>query len=94
MSSGAPLNGFTAAATILKWLRAAHGQAVVRIDLDQVREGLPGSPLGKDVRVIKPPMPSPVEHCEGSPSAGTHTVTVTRSYYTGTMRLSVLVLKR
>lgn len=65
MSSGAPLNGFTAAATILKWLRAAHGQAVVRVDLDQVREGLPGSPLGKDVRVIMPPMPSPVEHCEG-----------------------------
>lgn len=65
MSSGAPLNGFTAAATILKWLRAAHGQAVVRVDLDQVREGLPGSPLGKDVRVIKAPMPSPVESCEG-----------------------------
>lgn len=65
MSGGAPLNGFTAAATILKWLRAAHGQAVVRVDLDQVREGLPGSPLGKDVRVIKPPMPSPVESCEG-----------------------------
>ena len=65
MSSGAPLNGFTAAATILKWLRAAHGQAVVRVDLDQVREGLPGSPLGKDVRTIKPPMPSPVANCEG-----------------------------
>ena len=28
------------------------------------------------------------------PTAGSHTVTVTRSYYTGTMRLSVLVLKR
>ena len=65
MSSGAPLNGFTAAATILKWLRAAHGQAVVRVDLDEVREGLPGSPLGKDVRVIKPPMASPVERRVG-----------------------------
>ncbi len=29
-----------------------------------------------------------------SPSAGTHTITVSRSYYTGTMRLGVLVLKR
>lgn len=29
-----------------------------------------------------------------SPTAGNHTITVTRSYYTGTMRLSVLVLKR
>jgi hypothetical protein len=29
-----------------------------------------------------------------APSAGNHTITVTRSYYTGTMRLSVLVMKR
>jgi hypothetical protein len=29
-----------------------------------------------------------------SPSTGTHTYTVTRTYYTGTMRLSVLILKR
>jgi hypothetical protein len=29
-----------------------------------------------------------------SPTAGNHTITVSRSYYTGTMRLSVLVLKR
>ncbi len=29
-----------------------------------------------------------------SPGAGTHTITVSRSYYTGTMRLGVLVLKR
>lgn len=65
MSGGAPLNGFTAAATILKWLRAANGQAVIPVDLDQVREGLPGTPLGKGVRVIKPPMASPIKNCEG-----------------------------
>jgi hypothetical protein len=29
-----------------------------------------------------------------SPGTGTHTITVSRSYYTGTMRLGVLVLKR
>jgi hypothetical protein len=29
-----------------------------------------------------------------SPGTGTHTITVSRGYYTGTMRLGVLVLKR
>ena len=29
-----------------------------------------------------------------SPTAGSHTITVSRGYYAGTMRLSVLVLKR
>lgn len=65
MSTQNSLNGFTAASTIHKWLRAAHGQLITTIDLDQVRAGLAGSPLGKEVRVIKDPLPLHIQGCEG-----------------------------
>jgi hypothetical protein len=59
------LNGFTAASTIHKWLRQAHGRVISTIDLDEVRTGLPGSPLGKEVRIIKEPMPFAATGFEG-----------------------------
>jgi IrrE N-terminal-like domain len=41
-----------------------HDQTM-RVDLDHVREMLPGSPLGQGVRRIQAPMASPIEGCEG-----------------------------
>ena len=50
-------NGFTAAAKVLKWLRAWHAENMPEaIDLDVVRQMLPTTPYGKGVREIKPPM--------------------------------------
>jgi hypothetical protein len=37
----------------------------MRVDLDRVREMLPGTPLGQGVRSIQAPMASPIEGCEG-----------------------------
>lgn len=65
MSSPA-LNGFTAAATVLKWLRAWHGEDMPEAtDLDVVRQMLPSTPYGKGVREIKVPMALDVNSCEG-----------------------------
>lgn len=65
MSDPAPLNAFKAAARILTWL-AATDRLTLPIDLDLVRQMLPGTPLGKDVTTIKPPMDAPWEGCEGA----------------------------
>ncbi|MCA8312073.1 ImmA/IrrE family metallo-endopeptidase [Burkholderia sp. AU28942] len=60
------LNGFTAATAILRLLRTAFPSGLPDvIDLDLVRQGLPGTPYGKGVREIKAPMPSPIASCEG-----------------------------
>lgn len=41
-------NGFTAAAKVLKWLRAWHAENMPEaIDLDVVRQMLPTTPYGK-----------------------------------------------
>ncbi|WP_234744866.1 ImmA/IrrE family metallo-endopeptidase [Burkholderia sp. WTPI3] len=64
--SAVALNGFTAATAILRLLRTAFPSGLPNvIDLDLVRQGLPGTPYGKGVREIKPPMPSPIASCEG-----------------------------
>lgn len=66
MSGNDPINGFTAAATVLKWLRAWHGDGMPEaIDLDVVRQMLPSTPYSKGAREIKPPMASPVDSVEG-----------------------------
>ena len=61
------VNGFIAASDVLTWLRAWYGQDVLpdAIDLDVVRQILPGSRFGKGVREIKPPMPSLIDSSEG-----------------------------
>jgi hypothetical protein len=60
------LNGFTAAATVLTWLRAWHGDDMPEaIDLDVVRRLLPTTRFGTDVREIKPPMALDVSGFEG-----------------------------
>ena len=67
MSSQGPSNGFTAAATVLKWLRAWHGQDMPEaIDLDVLRAMLPSTPYGQGVREIKPPMAATWSGCEGA----------------------------
>ena len=65
--SGPALNGFTAAATVLKWLRAWHADDMPEaIDLDVVRQMLPTTPYGTGVREIKQPMPLDISGFEGS----------------------------
>ncbi|MCI1193824.1 ImmA/IrrE family metallo-endopeptidase [Calidifontimicrobium sp. SYSU G02091] len=65
--SAPALNGFTAAATVLKWLRAWHaGDMPEAIDLDVVRQMLPTTPYGTGVREIKQPMPLDISGFEGS----------------------------
>jgi hypothetical protein len=53
LSAAAPLNGFTAAAKILKWLDAI-GCLKLPIDLDLVRQMLPDTPLGKGTLIKEP----------------------------------------
>lgn len=66
MSSHERLNGFTAAATVLKWLRAWYTDNMPEaIDLDVVRQMLPSTPYGKGVIEIKPPLPLSIDSCEG-----------------------------
>lgn len=65
MTEPVTLNAFKAAARILDLLRATN-RLTLPIDLDVVREMLPGTPLGKEVVVIKPPMDAPWEGCEGA----------------------------
>ena len=61
------MNGFVAASNVLAWLRAWYGQDKPpdAIDLDVVRQILPDTRYGKNVREIKPPMPSWIDGCEG-----------------------------
>jgi Zn-dependent peptidase ImmA (M78 family) len=54
-----------AANTILRWMRVAAEEKAAYINLDTVREGLPLTPYGKGVKVIKPPMASTVSSVEG-----------------------------
>jgi hypothetical protein len=64
--SAPSLNGFTAAATVLKWLRAWHGDNMPgATDLDVVRQMLPTTPYGAGVREIKAPRPLDVSGFEG-----------------------------
>lgn len=64
--SATALNGFTAAATVLKWLRAWHGDNMPEAtDLDVVRQMLPTAPYGAGVREIKAPTPLDVSGFEG-----------------------------
>jgi hypothetical protein len=64
--SGEALNGFVAASTLHKWLRAWHGQNIAdAVDLEVVRQMLPDTPYGRSVREIKPPMALAVDNCEG-----------------------------
>lgn len=65
MSDSAQLTPSKAANTILRWIRLASGEAAAYTDLDMVREGLPGTPYGEGVKIIKPPMASPVRSSEG-----------------------------
>ena len=65
MSDSAQLTPSKAANTILRWIRVASGEAAAFTDLDMVREGLPGTPYGEGVKIIKPPMASPIKSSEG-----------------------------
>jgi hypothetical protein len=61
------LNGFAAAATVLKWLRAWYGENMPEaIDLDVVRQLLPTTPYGIGIREIKSPMALDIPSFEGS----------------------------
>jgi hypothetical protein len=54
---GDVLDGLTAAATVLDWLRSCHsGVLPLPVDLDLVRWMLPGTALGEDIREVKPPV--------------------------------------
>lgn len=67
MSGQRAINGFIAATTVLKWLRAWHGQAMPEAtDLDLLREMLPATPYGQGVRAIKPPRAATWSGCEGA----------------------------
>ncbi len=61
----AELTPSKAANTILRWIRASSGQTTAYTDLDLVREGLPTTPYGKGVKIIKPPMASLIKSSEG-----------------------------
>lgn len=64
MSDAQPLNGFTAAAKIIRWLEIGN-RLTLPIDLDVVRELLPETPLGQGA-IIKPPMPLNIAGYEGA----------------------------
>ncbi len=65
--SASALNGFTAATTVLKWLRAWYGENMPEaIDLDVVRQMLPTTRYGAGIREIKPPMALDIHSFEGS----------------------------
>ena len=65
MSDSTQLTPSKAANTILRWIRVASGETAAFTDLDMVREGLPGTPYGEGVKIIKPPMASPIKSSEG-----------------------------
>lgn len=67
MSAPQTLTGSIAASTALKWLRAYHRESGMpdAVDLDILRQMLPTTPYGKDVREIKAPMALDVDSCEG-----------------------------
>lgn len=65
MSVSEDLTPSKAANTILRWMRVAAEEKAAYINLDMVREGLPSTPYGKGVRIIKPPMASTVSSVEG-----------------------------
>lgn len=64
MSDAQPLNGFTAAAKIIRWLEIGN-RLTLPIDLDVVRELLSETPLGQGA-IIKPPMPLNIAGSEGA----------------------------
>jgi len=67
LSAPQALTGSIAASTVLKWLRAYHRESGMpdAVDLDILRQMLPTTPYGKDVREIKAPMVLDVDSCEG-----------------------------
>ena len=58
MSAAQALTGSIAASTVLKWLRAYHGESGMpdAVDLDILRQMLPTTPYGKGVREIRQPV--------------------------------------
>lgn len=66
MSAAQTLTGSIAANTVQKWLRAWHqGGVPDAIDLEIVRQMLPGTPYGAGVREIKAPTLLDIDSCEG-----------------------------
>ena len=58
MSTPQALTGSIAASTVLKWLRAYYRESGMpdAVDLEIVRQMLPGTPYGTGVREIRPPV--------------------------------------
>lgn len=65
MSGSLELTPSKAANMILRWMRVADEEKAAYIDLDRVREGLPDTPYGEGVKIIKPPMASTARSVEG-----------------------------
>ena len=66
MSEKSP-NAFQAASLVLTWMRAINDKPESpATDLDLVRNLLPGTPFGKGVKKLLPPMPVNVGSFEGS----------------------------
>ena len=66
MSAAHTLTGSIAANNVQKWLRAWHqGGVPDAIDLEIVRQMLPGTPYGAGVREIKAPTLLDIDSCEG-----------------------------
>ena len=66
MSAAQTLTGSIAANTVQKWLRAWHQDGVPdAVDLEIVRQMLPGTPYGTGVREIKAPTLLAIDSCEG-----------------------------
>lgn len=65
MSGSLDLTPSKAANMILRWMRVADEEKAAYIDLDRVREGLPTTPYGEGVKIIKPPMASTARSVEG-----------------------------
>ena len=84
MSDYQPLNGFTAAAKIIRWLEFG-GYLTLPIDLDKVRELLPETPLGFGA-LIKPPAPLTLKSCEGALVRNPHNETEWGVFYNPTSR--------
>lgn len=67
MSAAQTLTGSIAASHVIKWLRAWYRaeSAPDAIDLEVVRQMLPGTPYGTGVREIRPPVPFNEDAFEG-----------------------------
>jgi len=66
LSAAQTLTGSIAANTVQKWLRAWHqGGVPDAVDLEIVRQMLPGTPYGSGVREIKAPTLLDIDSCEG-----------------------------